>query len=63
MVICAVCIPKAKSLNRKVSEWVRFAEKPNGFNDLIQLPKLSVEGSIPFARSNKISDLGDVRQN
>src|SRR5262249_23210752 len=58
MVICAVCIPKAKSLNRKVSEWARFAEKPNGFNDLSELAKLMVEGSIAFARSNPFKHLG-----
>jgi hypothetical protein len=33
-------------------QWPWFAEKINEFNKMSQFPKLSVEGSIPFARSN-----------
>ena len=48
----SVCNRLSKLLNRNTRENARFAGKPNSFNDLGQLPKLRVEGSIPFARSN-----------
>jgi hypothetical protein len=52
-----VCNRTANALTCKPLEKARFAGIFNEINNIGQLPKLSVEGSIPFARSNDSKDL------